>query len=336
MNTDKLVGDIPTHWHRLAERRPTVIFAVSIEHSVHIRNEFRRYGVLAEHIDGSTPKDERDRILAQLAARFIEIVTNYQVFTEGLDCPPVSCIVLARPTQSLGLYRQMVGRVLRPAPGKTNALILDHSGAVFQQGFVDDEITWALHEDEKAENKTHSARGTYDAPALTTCPECDAVRFQGQPCTVCGWHPVAKPKRVEILDGELGAVDRDRSVTTPIYGPDQRLTFYRQLLWVVNERGYQQGWVLHKYREKLGLGRLSGPPTQCRRPMLCAPGLGRARSPTQSRCRRGRLNDRRHGRARPGSMEGNPAEVRDRNAVPRQSAWPLSALRRLEPIPLRR
>ena len=87
MNTAPLVGDIVEHWHKLGEGRRTVVFAVNVAHSVHLRDEFRRSGVLAEHIDGSTPVEERDRILASLAAGKIEIVTNCQVLTEGWDCP---------------------------------------------------------------------------------------------------------------------------------------------------------------------------------------------------------------------------------------------------------
>ncbi|MGA8611307.1 MAG: DEAD/DEAH box helicase [Xanthobacteraceae bacterium] len=252
MNTAQLVGDIVEHWHKLAEGRRTVIFAVNVAHSVHLRDEFRRSGVLAEHIDGSTPIDERAAILAKLAAGTIEIVTNCQVLTEGWDCPEVSCVVLARPTRSLGIYRQMTGRTLRPAPGKADALVLDHAGAVFQHGFVDDPIEWALHEDRRAENKAHSARCQYRAPALTCCPECGAVRFEGQPCTVCGWRAVTKPQHVDIADGELSAVDRNRSVGPLSYTAKERASFHRQLLYIARERGYRDGWAAHKFKEKFG------------------------------------------------------------------------------------
>ena len=250
MNTAKLVGDIVEHWHKLGERRRTVVFAVSVAHSVHLRDEFRRSDVLAEHIDGSTPVKERDAILASLAASKIEIVTNCQVLTEGWDCHEVSCIVLARPTKSFGLYLQMMGRVLRPASGKTDALVLDHAGAVFQHGFVDDPVVWTLHEDQRVENKAHSARGQYKAPALTTCPECSAVRYEGQPCPVCHWRPVTKPQHVDVADGQLGAVDRNRGVAKP--SGDERLNFYRQLLYIAGERGYKDGWAWHKTKEKFG------------------------------------------------------------------------------------
>jgi DNA repair protein RadD len=252
VNTAKLVGDIISHWHRLGEGRRTVAFTVNVAHSVDIRDEFRRSGVLAEHLDGSTPLEERKRILAALAAGTIDIVCNCAVLTEGWDRPEASCLILARPTKSLGLYRQMIGRVLRPSDGKTDALILDHSGAVFVHGFPDDEICWTLHEDRRAENKTHNARGEYGAPALTTCPECSAVRFEGRPCPVCGWHPVAKPKPIVVADGELGEVGRDRIVTESEWSLDERRAFYRQVMGYAQMRDYKPGWAAHKFREKFG------------------------------------------------------------------------------------
>src|SRR5262245_41185831 len=125
----------------------TVVFATSVSHSVHLKEEFVRAGVRAEHLDGSTPKDERDDILARLASGDLEIVVNCLVLTEGYDLPDLGCIVLARPTKSMGLFRQMVGRGLRPAPGKDHCLVLDHAGAVFAHGFAEDTVEWTLEQD---------------------------------------------------------------------------------------------------------------------------------------------------------------------------------------------
>jgi superfamily II DNA or RNA helicase len=255
MNTARLVGDTVEHWHRLGEGRRTVVFTVDVAHSVHVRNEFRRSGVLAEHIDGSTPIEERKAILARFAAGKVDVICNCAVLTEGWDRPEASCLVLARPTRSLGLYLQMVGRILRPAPGKTDALIFDHSGAVFALGFPDDEIVWVLHEDKRAENISHAKRGTgLHAPALTTCPECSAVRLEGKPCSQCGWHPVRKARPVEIADGELGEIDRDRSVRI---SPQHESRFYRELLGILVEKhrrnpNIKNGWAAAKFREKTG------------------------------------------------------------------------------------
>jgi DNA repair protein RadD len=155
MNTAKLVGDVVTHWHRHGERRKTVVFATDVAHSLHLRDEFRRSGALSEHIDGKTPKVERDGILTRLARGDIEIVTNCAVLCEGWDSPDVSCLVLARPTKSMGLYRQMVGRGLRPAPGKRDCVVLDHAGAVFEHGFVDEPVVWTLDTTQRAKNAKH-------------------------------------------------------------------------------------------------------------------------------------------------------------------------------------
>jgi superfamily II DNA or RNA helicase len=85
---------------------------------------------LAElYLDGETPIEARAEILARLASGETEVVINCMVLTEGWDMPAVGCAILARPTRQMGLYRQMIGRVLRPSDGKPDAIILDHSGA---------------------------------------------------------------------------------------------------------------------------------------------------------------------------------------------------------------
>jgi superfamily II DNA or RNA helicase len=257
MNEQKLVGDVVCHWHRLAERRRTVVFATGVAHSVHLRDEFRASGVWAEHIDGSTPVEQRDAILARLAEGTVEVVTNAMVLTEGWDQPHVSCLVLARPTKHMGLYRQMVGRVLRPALGKVDALILDHAGAIFEHGFVEEPVIWTLAEDRRADNPVHKSRGLHRAPALATCPECSAVRLEGRPCTACGWRPQSKAAAVDVVDGELGHVDRQRRAerTTPTASEKDR--WHGGLWFIANERARARafntrGWVYHKFVEKFG------------------------------------------------------------------------------------
>jgi DNA repair protein RadD len=199
VNTTELVGDIVTHWLRLGERRPTLCFATSVAHSRHIRDQCRRAGILAEHIDGSTPSDERDAILQGLATGAVELVTNCAVLTEGFDCPDIGCLILARPTKSLGLFRQMLGRALRPAPGKSDAIILDHSGSVFVHGLPEDDIAWSLREDIGAVNLTHTARSaTAAGPALVDCPKCHAVRLRGAACAACGWQPPATLPAIDM------------------------------------------------------------------------------------------------------------------------------------------
>jgi superfamily II DNA or RNA helicase len=146
----------------------------------------------------------------------------------------------------------MVGRVLRPAPGKTDALILDHAGAVFSHGLPDDEITWTLAEDRKAENRAHASRGTRHATGLTTCPECAAVRLEGRPCPFCGWRPRVRSAAVDALDGDLEQVDRAGAIRAQIVEREEKRQFHAQLVWIARERGYQSGWAAHKFKEKFG------------------------------------------------------------------------------------
>ena len=228
-----------------------MVFASGVKHSLHLRDEFRYSGVLAEHIDGATPIEERDKILGELAAGTVEAVCNAMVLVEGFDCPDIGCLVLARPTKSLGLHRQMVGRGLRPAPGKSDVLILDHAGGVFVHGFPDDEIEWTLATDRRAVNVTHQARSGHGSRSLTDCPECSAVRMQGHPCPACGWRPRSRPEDVEVAEGELGRVGRDRRVVVNI-SDEERRRFFRMLLYVAAQRGYAQGWAKHKYKERFG------------------------------------------------------------------------------------
>ena len=252
MDRPKLVGDIVTHWHKFGERRKTVAFAVNVAHSVHLRDEFVRSGVRAEHIDGTTPRAERDATLARLASGEIELVTNNLVLTEGWDMPAVGCCVLARPTKKMGLYRQMIGRVLRPADGKTDCVVLDHSGAVFRHGFVEDRVEWTLDPDRRAESPTHQQRCIEHSSRLLECTQCGAIRTAGEPCFHCGFLPQRPARGIAISAGELGLVDGNRKAAAAIIDPATRRRWWAMLTHIGAERGYKQNWPAVNFKEKFG------------------------------------------------------------------------------------
>jgi DNA repair protein RadD len=251
MNTDELVGDIVTHWHKYGENRPTVAFAVDVAHSVHIAREFNAAGVRAEHLDGETPQKDRDAILARLKSGETQVVSNCMVLTEGWDMPEVGCAILARPTRQMGLFRQMIARVLRPADGKPDAVILDHSGAVFRHGLPEDHVEWTLDVDRRAENPAQAKRKAGEAPKLRECPKCQ-VLITKPPCPGCGWVPAPRAGRDrDFLDGELGLVIGGKA-QAPIYGENARMEFFQQLRAVQQMRGYKKGWAAHKFKDKFG------------------------------------------------------------------------------------
>jgi superfamily II DNA or RNA helicase len=253
MDQPKLIGDIVTHWLKFGERRKTVVFAVNVGHSIHIRDQFILDGVRAEHIDGKTPKDERDATLSRLASGKIDVVINCMVLTEGWDMPEASCCILARPTKKMGLFRQMIGRVLRPAEGKTDAIILDHSGAVFRHGFAEDPVQWTLDPDLRATSPKHTKRCEQQTSKLLECSQCGAIRVGGQPCGSCGFLPVAPPKSVLFDQGDLAEVDRANRRTKPTpYDPELRSRWHAMLISIGRERGYKLCWAAYKFKEKFG------------------------------------------------------------------------------------
>jgi superfamily II DNA or RNA helicase len=251
MNTAGLVGDLVEHWCKYGEQRRTIAFAVDVAHSVAIRNQFLGAGVPAEHLDGETSIPERADILARLARGEIKVVSNCMVLTEGWDCPPVGCCILARPTKQMGLYRQMLGRVLRPADGKSDAVILDHSGAIFRHGLPEDHVEWTLDTDRRATTPAHEKRKAGQAPALRECPSCEAIMIK-PPCYHCGWEPKPRARDVEFEDGTLGLVVGGKS-RAKIPTVQEKIVFHAELRWLAADRGYKSGWAAHQYKNKFGV-----------------------------------------------------------------------------------
>ncbi len=159
-NTSVLVGGIVKEWLEHAKGRRTIVFPVSCQHSRTLVDEFLSFGVAAAHVEAGTPKAERERILRGLDTGEITVVSSVGVLTEGFDSPRAEVCVLARPTKSLSLFLQMCGRVLRPAEGKTKALIHDHSGNFLRHGALEEERDYTLTATPKRVKDLH------------TCPEC--------------------------------------------------------------------------------------------------------------------------------------------------------------------
>jgi len=230
----------------------TVAFAVDVKHSVHIVDQMQRSGIKAEHLDANTPQHDRIATLERLATGETEVISNVGILTEGFDLPDIGCIALVRPTRSLGLFRQMIGRGLRPAEGKTDVIVLDHAGGVHRHGRPDDPVEWTLETDRKAINRVQEARiAKAGKDPFCECNACGHLRMRGMACDNCGWSPRVYGRDVDIADGELVELGKSPGVTI-----NDKIIFYTEL------RGFQKtarrrdgtpystGWAAHKFKEK--------------------------------------------------------------------------------------
>jgi len=241
-----LIGDIVTHWMRLAEGKQTVVFAVDIAHAEHIAEQFRAVGVVAEAINCYTPEDDRNGALRRFADGSTTVLCNVSILAEGWDCPSCEVMILARPTQSLIRYIQMAGRVLRPAPGKTRALMLDHSGTVKRLGFPTDDLPLELDDGKRGEKKPAKPKEALPTP----CPACTYVMApKARACVKCGLER-KRVSEIEAEDGDLVAMNRIK--TGPKSDPEQKRQTFAELLGYARQKGYQDGWAAHKHRELFG------------------------------------------------------------------------------------
>ncbi len=242
-DTPELIGDIVSHWMKLAKGTPTVVFASNIAHSKHIVEQFVGAGVKAEHIDCYDDTEERRATLKRFERGETTVISNSALLAEGWDAPFCETLILARPTRSLIRYIQMAGRVLRPADGKSRALILDHSGTVKHLGFPTDDLPLEL--DDGKPKKSSSSKKKEKLP--TACPSCSYMKLSHK-CPSCGFAP-EKQNTVEIADGELVKQERKKVKATQ----QEKQQFYSELLGLASMRGYSDGRCAHIFREKFGV-----------------------------------------------------------------------------------
>lgn len=203
----EILGDVVARWQEFAPGRRTIAFLPSIAASVALAERLRAVGVPAEHLDYRAPRAERRAILDRVRSGATIFLSNVALLGEGVDIPELSCCVVARPTRSLALFLQMVGRIARPAPGKDGAFLLDHGDCVARHGHPYDDRAWTLSTSKPPKPKQ---------PPLRTCPECFSI-LDGSPpsCPECG-HVFQKRRKPlatneEVLAVDIDAVRRDTS-----------------------------------------------------------------------------------------------------------------------------
>lgn len=243
MRDTKLVGRVVDHWFEHAAGLRSVAFCVNRAHSRDLVDRFLARGVPAEHVDFQTP--DRDAVFERLRAGETLVVSNVELVTEGWDLPTLECAIVARPTKSHGLHRQIIGRVMRPAEGK-RAIVLDHAGNSLRHGLVTDPVDYSL------EGRLH--RAVY---AIRTCPECYRVLRAGAPCP-CGYVP--EPKE---LAGQIPTETAERLARLEAAKPKppvkhrpakpEHLDAYRAMIAEAVRGRYKIGWARMRFKAKFGI-----------------------------------------------------------------------------------
>lgn len=129
-------------YNQYAKGKKGIIYTINKTHNKHVAQQYKDIGVSVATIDSDTPAEERRQIVFDFRNGKYDIICNVNIFSEGFDCPDIEFIQLARPTLSLSLYLQQVGRALRISDNKAYALILDNVGSYNKFGLPNKPIDW--------------------------------------------------------------------------------------------------------------------------------------------------------------------------------------------------
>lgn len=200
-----ITGDVVAQYLKIARGKSGVTFTVDVASAEEIAEQYNKAGVPAAAISCNTPDLERFAAVRKFKNKEILQLVNSEILTEGFDCPGIEVVSFGRPTESYSMYSQMFGRALRPLPGKTHAIIIDHVGNVMRHGLPDAPREWSL---DRRERRT----GKSEPSTVRVCTACAAVyeRFRDA-CPDCG-EPVPKPAQrsgPEFVDGDLYELDPD-------------------------------------------------------------------------------------------------------------------------------
>lgn len=245
MSDPKIVGDVLAHYRQKASGTRGLAFHTSIETSKRYAAKFTEASIPAVHIDGKTHDTVRDHIMHDFETGHIDVLCNVDLFGEGYDCPALETVMLLRPTMSLAMYLQQVGRALRPAPGKAYANILDHVGNSDFHGDPDIDREWQLT-DGKASHKSD------EMPSNRVCPACYGHNRAGaQRCKICGEKFPIKSREIDEVDGQLEEKENERRIKNQMFDIEGMAKDYDGLVLIGKQKGYKDPvawaqWVMEQ------------------------------------------------------------------------------------------
>lgn len=230
MDRPVITGDAVDHYAKHVGGAPAIAFCASIKHAAHVAERFRAAGYRADSIDGKLDDASRRQRIEDLGAGRLQVLTSCEIVSEGTDIPVVAAAILLRPTLSLGLHLQQVGRALRVYPGKAQAVILDHVGNSLRHGLPDDAREWTL---DGRKRKPADADGKYP---VRQCEQCYFVHQPAPRCPQCGYlYPVVE-RVIEEVAGDLCEITRRENPTRK----QSQCRTYDDLLAYAKARGYNR------------------------------------------------------------------------------------------------
>lgn len=244
-----IFGDVISYYKNLADGKQAICYCATINYSKAMADSFIQNGISAAHIDGKTPKDERDEVIEKFRKGEIKILCNVDLISEGFDVPDCECAILLRPTQSLTLYIQQSMRCMRYKPNKT-AVIIDHVGNYARHGMPDDSREWSLESKKKKQQK----QKVKISSGTKLCPNCHAVfpeddlEDEKEPCCpFCGeLLPAPKRQIEEVKEAKLMQIDDFfRNYDSP-----SKCRNYKELLAFAKRHGYKKGWAYYQAKER--------------------------------------------------------------------------------------
>jgi superfamily II DNA or RNA helicase len=197
VNRPTITGKAVAEYRRHCNGKRAIVFTVSVKHAKDAAEAFNDVGISAEAVDGNTPKKQRDAVLTRFRNSQTRVLCNCELFTEGFDVPDASCAIVLRPTASVGLWLQMVGRVFRPKYDDSHAIILDHVGNAGRHGLPDDERIWTLDGIKPQPNRPTENAVRICKTCFAACPI--AMRV----CRYCGSEFIPDAREVAEVEGQL-------------------------------------------------------------------------------------------------------------------------------------
>jgi len=249
MTRPTVTGDAITHYQRIGAGQPAIAFCCNVNHATSVCDAFNAAGISAATLLGNTI--DRDALVERFAGGELQVLVTVDVVSEGFDCPGAAVAILLRPTQSEGLYLQQVGRVLRPAPGKAAAIVLDHVGNVHRHGFPDDVRPWTLDD-----ARQRTSKGGPPAPCVRTCEACFAAFKPAPQCPVCGTPSKLSTRELKQQAGELQELARDAVARARARDRDQQAQArtLQELIHIGQARGMKNpvAWAKHVHFARQG------------------------------------------------------------------------------------